>query len=141
MSRLAVHSHRMRAEHSAGCIPDCRLQFGGRNLFGFLAQDDLTFQEEHDLAITRLLEKHVFSCPGEAKRQQVIDCGDIDGQTLLHHFALCSMPRCVQALISNGAPLNALEYRYIRESDGDASVKVSWYETPLDTAVRVQEKR
>jgi hypothetical protein len=71
----------------------------------------------------------------------VIDKGDIDGLSLLHKFASSGMPHCVQALLSNNAPLNALNYKYRRDHDQEKEVKISWFETPLDSAFVARERK
>ncbi|KAJ4364042.1 hypothetical protein N0V83_009497 [Neocucurbitaria cava] len=113
----------------------------GRGIFGLLPRQDDPFNDEADLTIRGMLEKYVFACPDIAKKRRVIDKGDIDGRTLLHQFARSGMPRCVQALLSNNAPLNALDYIYRRDHDQGKDVKLSWFETPLDSAFVARERK
>jgi ankyrin repeat protein len=113
----------------------------GRGIFGLLPRYDDPFNDEADLTIRRMLEKHVFACPDLPKKRLVIDKGDIDGLTLLHQFASSGMPHCVQALLANDAPLNALEYNYRRDHDQGKDVKLSWFETPLDAAFVARERK
>ena len=110
----------------------------GTNFFSFLAHEDT---EEYDMGVAALLQKYVFSCPDASKRQRVIECGNIRGTTLLHHFAEESMRHCVEALLLNGAPVNALSSNLRRVVEGDTEFKVSWYETPLDRAVEEKQRR
>lgn len=123
-------------------ISDVPSSSEGRNIFGNLPKSDKAFNETEDLKINMLLQKYVFSCPDKVKKRRIIDRGDIDGCTLLHHYSMCSMPHCVQALLLNGAPANALRYKYKHERQPDGSSdKVSWFETPLDVAFQIREEK
>ncbi|KAF1984414.1 hypothetical protein K402DRAFT_395763 [Aulographum hederae CBS 113979] len=54
------------------------------------------------------------------------------------------MWRCVQGLISNGASVEALRYNSKKEFEGAArerEIKVSWNETPLDSAIDSRNRR
>ncbi|KAI8930876.1 hypothetical protein NX059_011893 [Plenodomus lindquistii] len=114
--------------------------YGGCSLFAFLSEDpDST--EELDVAVAALLSKHVFSSSNVAKRNKVIELGDADGTTLLHHFASAGMPHCVDALLRHGAPVNSLRYDYLTEKRGDTYAKISWYVTPLDMAMEEKKSR
>jgi ankyrin repeat protein len=113
----------------------------GRSIFSMLPREDEAFNDEADLTIKEMLEKHVFNCPDTIKKQRVIGQEDINGRTLLHHFARSNMPHCVQALLSNNSPVNSVEYIYRRDRDGDAVLKVSWNETPLDSEFVVRERK
>jgi ankyrin repeat protein len=113
----------------------------GRGIFGMLPRQDDPFNDEADVTIKGMLEKYVFACPDIAKKRLVIDKGDIDGRTLLHQFARSGMPHCVQALLSHGAPVNAPDYIYRRGHEEGKDVKLSWFETPLDTAFVAREQK
>ncbi|KAF4629759.1 hypothetical protein G7Y89_g8387 [Cudoniella acicularis] len=112
----------------------------GRNLFALLSRSNHI--NDFDLTVAELLKKYVFSCPDEEKRRRVIEVGDPQGETLLHRFAMFSMPHCVQLLLKHGAPPNPLmkNYTYIKKSGKrlpgerieESGVKSTWYETPLD---------
>lgn len=110
------------------------------SMFGFLASEDRPFDDKSDVAVLQLLEKHVFSHADRAERKRIVESKDMNGRTLLHWFAICSMVRCVQALLLHEAPVNALRYRFAGEG-GDHQYIRSWYETPLDTALSVKRSK
>jgi ankyrin repeat protein len=115
------------------------LEFEGKNVFHRLAGKDNPLRFKNDLKLARLLERHVFACQDPEKKRRVIECGDIDGETLLHRFASNAMLHCVQILVRHDAPINALKQRHTQEREGDFDFKLSWYETPLDAALRTKE--
>jgi ankyrin repeat protein len=123
---------------SRGVDIDTRAPETADNLFACLADED---DEEHDHAIAALLDKYVFNCLDAAKRQRVIEYVNIDGETLLHKYAACGMQHCIEALIANGAPVNASKYEYMRETQEETLFKVFWQETPLDVALVEKERR
>jgi hypothetical protein len=51
------------------------------------------------------------------------------------------MPHCVRALLSNDVLVNPPEYRYRRDHEGDMDVKISWYETPLDSTIVARDRK
>jgi ankyrin repeat protein len=117
------------------------MAFRGCSIFGMLATADKPFNDQEDQSIRKLLQDHVLACPDTTKREHIINHGDSNGGTLLHHYSRNGMPQCVQALLSNGAHVNALEYRYRQERDGNEYVRVSWYETPLDAAQVTRDRK
>jgi ankyrin repeat protein len=113
----------------------------GKGVIGLLAWQEPPLEDHYDATIFELLERHVFSIPDRKKQARILGTSDIDGRTPLHEFVWHCMPRCVQALVCHGAPVNATEYCFKRERNGDDSVKVSWYETPLDLAIRSRDRQ
>jgi ankyrin repeat protein len=116
-----------------------KTQRDGANIFSFLARFD---SDDRDISVARLLQQYVFSYPDVGKRRRVVNVGDREGQTLLHCFAMGCMPRCVEALLNHGAPVNASHKRLtIAPESVSTGVKSFWHETPLDTAVEYRALR
>lgn len=111
----------------------------GATIFHLLASTDY-YGKEGDIEVARLFERYVLGCLDLEKKRSVIELGDIEGETLLHCFANMRMPRCVETLVSYGAPINALQEKYTVDSGEDVSCKVSWHETPLDVAIHSLEE-
>jgi ankyrin repeat protein len=115
--------------------------FQGCSIFGMLASADKPFNDAEDQSLRRMLEDYVFASPDRAKRRRVVDQGDSNGHTLLHHYSRNGLPHCVKALLSNSAPVNAIERRYRTERDGSMDVRLTWYETPLDAAQITRDRK
>jgi ankyrin repeat protein len=112
----------------------------GRPLLHFLAMEDAAFQDSEDIAVLRLLEKHVFDKP-VAEQRQTINATDDQGETVLHRLCGHGMLNSVQELLAHGASVNALATSYTREHEGDEVYEVFWQMTPLDHAIRSRDLR
>jgi ankyrin repeat protein len=110
----------------------------GRPMLHFLAKPDAAFQDRIDIAVLRLLEKHVFDMP-VAEQRQTINATYDQGETVLHTFCSYGMLNSVQALLAHGASVNALETHSAREHEGDEVYEVFWQQTPLDNAIRSRD--
>jgi hypothetical protein len=95
------------------------------SIFVFLAHKDLAFKEDIDLKVVQMLKKFVLSYPDHEKKRRVIKEGNANRETLLYRFASRAITRCVETLIANGAPVNAIRRRYTQEYEGDVDIKVS----------------
>lgn len=112
------------------------------NVFGILARRQ-AFPRYEEIVL-RLLKEYLFSCADEEKRRRVTYVGDDSGVTLLHQFATATMPSCVEALLQNGAPVNApssqFQKIYPTGPDGQENKRV-WKETPLDAVKKAAQFR
>ncbi|KAF2726710.1 ankyrin [Polyplosphaeria fusca] len=93
------------------------------------------FPQPKDETLWGLLSDYVFGstdADGD-RRRRVVQGGDPTGQTLLHVCSANALARSVEALLSNGASVNALQRKFVREEREGRAMKKVWFETPLDT--------
>jgi ankyrin repeat protein len=101
----------------------------GKSVFAFFASTE----ESSDGVVLDLLTRYVFHSSEPTRKRRVMQDGSDSGCTLLHECAAFAMPKCVKALLHNGARVNALERKTIRAlKNGGMVEKEIWYETPLD---------
>lgn len=104
------------------------------SIFTFLAKSvPEALDNQYDIDVAQLLEKHVLTCNDEAKRTRVMTVGRSTGQTLLHLFSTRGMPACVRTLLKAGVDVNTISVRtFLRTIGEDESVWDVRQETPLD---------
>ena len=100
-----------------------------KSVFAFFASTE----ESSDGIVLEFLTRYVFHSSEPDRKRRVIQDGSDSGSTLLHECAGFAMPKCVKALLHNGARVNALERKTrCAFKDGRMVEKEIWYETPLD---------
>jgi ankyrin repeat protein len=101
----------------------------GKSVFAFFASTD----KSSDGIVLHFLTRYVFHSLEPDRKRRVIQDGSNSGSTLLHECAGSAMPKCVKALLYNGARVNALERKTRRDfKSGRMADEEIWYETPLD---------
>ncbi|KAF1941276.1 hypothetical protein EJ02DRAFT_492792 [Clathrospora elynae] len=88
----------------------------GVSVFAFFAST----RDDADCSMLGLFTRHVFGSSDEEEREQVLKGVSNSGSTPLHEFASCAMPQCVEAILSHGALVNALERktRVVKQEEG-----------------------
>ncbi|KAF1992975.1 hypothetical protein P154DRAFT_583255 [Amniculicola lignicola CBS 123094] len=76
-----------------------------KSVFAFFASTE----ESSDEILLEFLTRYVFHSSEPDRKWRVIQDGSDSGSTLLHECAAFAMPKCIKALLHNGARVNALE--------------------------------
>ncbi|KAI0182216.1 hypothetical protein EV127DRAFT_517951 [Xylaria flabelliformis] len=106
------------------------INYGGREI------------DKVDEQIANCFEKYVWTHPLEDERRRLVTEGDVDSCTLLHLCAKATMIRSLQALLRQGADVNALMWSYERvwgENRTELELRMSRL-TPLDIAEEYRKK-
>lgn len=125
---LAAGASLNEVMHEPNCLDS------GLSVLHLLAKEDETSETRYDLAVTQLLEQHVFNLPVK-EQKQIVDSAPGNGETILHRYSRFGMLQSVRALITHGANVNAAHHCYRTERINGVRYKVSWCDTPLDEAL------
>jgi serine/threonine protein kinase len=107
------------------------------NIFFLLHVEDKAFEDFRDTSLLRLLQQYVLNEQDRLKVHIFTNLASESGTSLLHIYAEAGFVKCVQALLDNGASVNAIRKRAWLVGRVGSEIE----RTPLDLAVMAKRKR